>query len=627
MKLPSLHSLSAKAIATLRRFPVALLFVLTGVVFSIREIHYPGSQMDVPHWYWNIMMSAYLGMLLQIALTAFAERQQWSKPRTILLLAAGVALTVVYYFFLPDRFMEISTLRLILFALGLHWLIAFIPFTGGGGMNGFWQYNKILFLRILTAELYSGVLYSGLALALLAIEKLFRINVDYKYYLDLWVILAGLFNTWFFLGGFPADYASLEKRTDYPKGLKIFTQYVLLPIITIYLLILYAYMGRILIMAQWPIGWVSNLVLGFSVAGILSLLLIHPVRDEAGNKWIGIFSKFFYFALLPLLILLFFAISRRIRDYGITESRYFVLLLALWLGFIAIYFLASSAKNIKTIPLSLCLIAFLCSFGPWGAFQVSIASQRHRLDKLFEKNNMLVDGKLTRATGKHIPFPDRKKISTTVEYLVSTHGYKVMQPYFSLNLDSAMRYDRFAVGQLDYSYNYSSNQATRILSLMDLEYIGEYQTDTGNNSNTFDMSVREHGEEKEALNIEGYQYMLPNFFIASNDEDKNSIFYLLDKDSVRISLDTTANRLLITGYGDSMVAIGLDTLIRSIRAKGNLHVYNQPPGDLSVTILSGRVRCRLTLSNIDGKMEGDKIGISSLRADLFLGRAAGAAAK
>jgi hypothetical protein len=620
MKLPSLHSLSAKAIVTLRRFPAVLTMALTGTIFSILMEHASYEDTNAHHWYLNIILSAYLGMLLLIALTVFAERRQWGRGPSALLQSGGIALIVVYYFFLPGHFVEVSTLRWALFVLGLHWLIAFAPFTRGGEMNGFWQYNKILFLRILTAALYTSVLFLGLALALAAIDKLFHADIDDKYYLYLWSFLGGLFNTWFFLAGFPAEYASLEERTDYPKGLKIFTQYVLLPIISIYLLILYAYMGRIIIMAQWPVGWVSNLILGLSVAGILSLLLIHPVRNEANNKWILGFSKFFYFALFPLLILLFFAISRRIRDYGITESRYFVLLMALWLAGIAIYFLASSAKNIKLIPQSLFLLAFLCSFGPWGAFQVSIASQRRRLDKLFEKNNMLVNGKLTRATGRHIPFADRKSISTTIEYLVSTHGYQTMKPYFSLNLDSVMRYDRIMAGQLDYSYNYYSTQATRILSLMDLEFIGEYQAENTYESNGFDMSVRDNGEEKGVVNIEGYQYMIPDLFLGSTNKDKNCVSYLLDKENIRICLDTTAGRLLITGFADSTLAIGLDTLIRSIRARGNLHVYDQPSADLNGTIRSNGVRCRMRLSHIEGKMDGDKIAISSLRGDLFLGK-------
>jgi hypothetical protein len=90
-------------------------------------------------------------------------------------------------------------------------------------MNALWQFNKSLFIRVLTSALYSGVLFAGLALAMLAVDKLFDININEKYYLDLWVVSAGIFNTWFFLSGVPSTISSLEDVTDYPKGLKIFT--------------------------------------------------------------------------------------------------------------------------------------------------------------------------------------------------------------------------------------------------------------------------------------------------------------------------------------------------------------------------------------------------------------------
>lgn len=367
MKLPSFSSLIGNVIATFKRFSVAIIVAIIGSIFIILLSHLSYNQTETHHWYWNVVMSCYIAMLLLIALAVLAERKAYTTTVKLLLQLAAIAIAIAYYFSLPDEFMAISTIRFALFVLGLHLLIAFIPFTTAGEMNAFWQYNKIIFLRILTAFLYTGVLYTGLSLALLAIEKLFLLHVDNKLYFDLWIILTCIFNTWFFLAGFPKTYAALEQRTDYPKGLKIFTQYVLLPIITIYLLILYAYMFKILFTQQWPVGWVSYLVLGFSVAGILSLLLIHPIRYEANNNWILSFSRFFYFALFPLLILLFFAIERRVSDYGITELRYFVLVLALWLLFIATYFLASKKKNIKIIPQSLCVLAFLTSFGPWGA--------------------------------------------------------------------------------------------------------------------------------------------------------------------------------------------------------------------------------------------------------------------
>ena len=212
-------------------------------------------------------MSCYLAMLLFIAISIYSERRNLNRIVAILLSLAGIAIIIGYYFSLPPQFMTISFTRFVLFTIALHLLIAFIPFLSKGEVNGFWQYNKIIFLRILTSALYTVVLYLGLSLALLAIEKLFNVNIRGKIYTDLWILLAGIFNTWFFLSGLPANFAELELKKDYPKGLKIFTQYVLLPLISVYLLILYAYMFKIIINAQWPVGWVSYLVIGFSIAG------------------------------------------------------------------------------------------------------------------------------------------------------------------------------------------------------------------------------------------------------------------------------------------------------------------------------------------------------------------------
>jgi hypothetical protein len=332
-----------------------------------------------------------------------------------------------------------------------------------GEINGFWQYNKVLLLRFLTAFLYSSVIYIGLSLALLAMDKLFGLNIDFKWYGDLWVCIAGIFNTIFFLAGFPGDYAGLETKQDYPKGLKIFTQYVLIPIITVYILILYAYMFKILFSRQWPYGWVSYLVLAFAIAGILSLLLIHPIRNEENNKWILGYNKFFYIAMCPLIILLFLAIERRIGDYGITEERYFDFVLACWLALVCLYFLFSKTKNIKRIPISLCIFVLFSSFGPWGAFSVSLRSQMSRLNHYLEKNKLLSVGKIVPAKDS-IPTKDENEIISIVTYIVNIHGYHELQGLFSQNLDSLI----LPKGQKAQEYN-SFEQPGKILALMHLK--------------------------------------------------------------------------------------------------------------------------------------------------------------
>jgi hypothetical protein len=138
-------------------------------------------------------------------------------------------------------------------------------------------------LRILTSVLYSGVLYLGLAAAIAATRFLFNLTFEYKIYSTLFVWIAGIYNTLYFLSGIPANTTGLQSEQSYPKGLKVFTQYVLIPLATVYLVILLAYEVKILFQWHLPKGYVSNLILGYAVFGLLAILLVYPLREQEEN--------------------------------------------------------------------------------------------------------------------------------------------------------------------------------------------------------------------------------------------------------------------------------------------------------------------------------------------------------
>nr|WP_243124588.1 DUF4153 domain-containing protein [Clostridium sp. AWRP] len=83
---------------------------------------------------------------------------------------------------------------------------------------------------------------------------------------------------------------------------------------------------------QWPVGLVSHLVLWYSVIVTIVLFFITPIKNN--NSWQNNFSKIFPKIILPLIIMMFVSISIRINAYGITEKRYFTLILGIWLFFI-----------------------------------------------------------------------------------------------------------------------------------------------------------------------------------------------------------------------------------------------------------------------------------------------------
>lgn len=427
MRLPSVDQLVRGARTTLRRFPVVLLAAVAAATAALVLMEDPASDA------WErLLASATLGIPLLFAFTLLVERRSWGPGRQALL--HGLALAVLAGVFLawPGWSEDVAARRYLQLSAGFHLLAAFLPFAGTSEQNGFWQYDRSLFLRFLTATLYAGVLFVGLALALAALEHLFGLPVPEEAYLRLWIVVALLFHPWFFLAGVPDDLEALESVTEYPKGLKIFTQYVLVPLVLVYLTILTAYAVKVMVTWDWPSGWIGWLVSAVAVAGILALLLVHPVRDRAENAWVRLYHRWFWVALLPSIALLLLAIRQRIAQYGVTEDRYFLLVLALWLAGVALFYVVRRSEDLRHVPRTLAVVVLVTFVGPWSAYAVSERSQRGRLESLLARNGLVVDGEVQGAgeAEEEVPFEDRREISATLGYLLDRHGPEAVAPAF-----------------------------------------------------------------------------------------------------------------------------------------------------------------------------------------------------
>lgn len=418
MKLPSIYSLWLSAKQVVLRFPLQVLAAVvgTGVCCYLADSHKGAIEEEYLSkivLICNLALTFLLSADLYAELNGFDAKKKWGLRGLVLLICTGL------YFALHPICFTADLYRVAFLAVAGHLLVAFAPFIRKGTLNGFWQFNKTLFLRFLTSGLYAAVLYAGLAIALISINGLFNVQISGATYIRLMSVVFSGFMTVFFLAGVPKDFEALDKEEFYPKGLKIFTQYVLIPLMTVYLLILLVYEVKIAINWQLPKGLVSSLILGYAIFGILSLLLIYPIREKAGNGWIKLFSKFFYVMMIPLVVLLLLAIWKRVGNYGITESRYVLMVLSLWLLFITGYFLLVKAQNIKLIPISLCILSILAIYGPQSASSVSKYAQINRLKSLF-------------ASKVQKDILQREKV---VEYLVERHGLISLQPFTKVNLE------------------------------------------------------------------------------------------------------------------------------------------------------------------------------------------------
>lgn len=312
-----------------------------------------------------------IGISLMFGIKMFSQR----IGKSVLLHSVGILFLLGFYFIFPrreDDFTEVYGYIIVVTALLTHLLVSFGPFFGNTKELQFWQYNKNLFVNIVLTAIFTGVLTAGVELAILAVDKLFEFNFGDSLYTDTLYVLIIFGSCFVFLLFNEKGLDTLEKDGEYPVILKFFTQIILIPLLLIYVVILYFYSVKILINWELPRGWVSYLVLAYSIVGVLALLLVHPLKEDHTKSWVKIFSKAFYYTIIPLIILLFTAISTRILEYGYTEPRYFVLALALWILCLVIYFIINKKSTIKFIPVSLFAFGIFTLISMHSVFQIEV---------------------------------------------------------------------------------------------------------------------------------------------------------------------------------------------------------------------------------------------------------------
>jgi hypothetical protein len=461
MKFPSLKNLVQSAVNTLKHYPFETFFAFAGTIAATAKVELDNLNRVSENWCIRTIMIANLGFLLSLSATLYTQSKSWAAGKKVLvkIAAAVIAMLLIFMINPPER--QADYTRFFLLSLAFHLMVSFAAFTVKGQIQGFWQFNKTLFLRFLACMLYGVVLFAGLAAAIGATNFLFNFKFEADTYQVLWVWITGMFTTTFFLAGVPTDIPALNEDESYPKGLKIFTQYVLIPLSTVYVIILLAYEIKILIEWKLPKGLVSNLILGYAVFGILSLLLVYPIREQNENRWLKTYTRSFYFLLIPLQVLLFVAVGTRVFSYGVTEFRYFLIALALWLLFISLYFLLFKKQNIKVIPISLCVLTLLSIYGPQSAFTMSMYSQRGMVVNFFKKHSGFKDGKLVPVDGIKINMEEGSLGASRLNYFIYHYDLKELQPYFIKDLSIVA--DSLAKQKNDYDNLLVDREGLRVL--------------------------------------------------------------------------------------------------------------------------------------------------------------------
>ncbi|HET6779162.1 MAG TPA: DUF4153 domain-containing protein [Gemmatimonadales bacterium] len=579
MRLPSLASLVQQSRAVVARFPwtmaAAIVAAAAGIVATTKGA-------NEEEWA-RVVMAAALGLPLTVALTLFAEERRLSRAGAAALNLSGIALLVLFYLAWPGLDRKHEAIRYFQLSAGLHLLVAFLPFVGQPETGAFWQYNRRLFLGFLRAYVFAQVLFIGLAIALGALDQLFGVDVPGEAYGRLAIVIAFVVNTAIFLAAVPFGIRELAGDTEYPRVLKVFSQYILTPLVFIYLVILIAYLVKIVVGGEWPSGWIGWLVTSVAVAGLLGFLLIHPLRDDPGEPWIRTYSRWLFVGLIPAALMLLVAFWKRILPYGLTELRLLGVLLGFWLLVVAVSYTARPRARIRLIPVTLAILLLVTLYGPLSVTRLSVASQGRRLKDLVAgaKSGSNTDREASAALRFLLDHGARSQIASAIPGEL---------PAIEWDSIPDRRYQRDSV-------------AERILEVAGMRYLREQFP---SRSGYFYVSAVPEG----ATVIDGYQWM-----IRVNPQVGP---VRAGTDSVRLRYDTLG--IVQVTVGSDSTAFDLRNLAGGIGMDSTAIPREVPAERLRSLATTPQRRLLLALEYLNGRWEGKTIRIHGWQGMLLIGR-------
>lgn len=375
------------------RFPFTILCLLCSTALTCYMISLDRTpELIIQKLMFLFLVGSFLGVTAQF----ICERFRYPAGKRAAAYVLAALLTLGYYLIiLPAPAIDYS--------VGARTFVAvfslFCAFNFAPSIKNKYDFNSVAlihFKSVFTSVLYSGVLTAGLSAIIFAVDTLL-VNVDNDFYSYMMAIVWILFATVYYLSLLPqfnseeeSDRAYAGEAGKYPRFLEILVSYIAIPLIAVYTLVLAAYFIKIGITMKWPSGQLGPMILSYSAVG----LIVHILAGRLENRFAVLYKMIFPKALIPTVVMQLISVYIRLRSYGVTESRYYLILFGIF-SIVAGLMLSftPSRKNGVIAVLAACFALFSV-IPPLDAFTVSRDSQIKRLENILTQSSILESGKI-----------------------------------------------------------------------------------------------------------------------------------------------------------------------------------------------------------------------------------------
>ncbi len=458
-------------------------------------------------------------------------------------------------------------------------------------------------LGVVVGLLFTGfsvlIFCLGIDAILASLDYLFGVDIESRLYFDVWIVGGGLLGVAWFTSSIRDAYRPVA-HAGYPRWAHFIVTYLLVPIIAAYLLILYAYAGKVLFITGLPKGQLAWMISMFAIIGVVTHYIATPLAAE-GRQVLRHVSRGFYPALILPVLLLWYAIYTRVSAYGITEERYLLIAGALYFSLLIAGHLTRPQRMWLVTPLLASGMLVAASFGPWGANAVSTRSQLHELRALLEEAGVLADGKLTPVPTepRNVPVPLQSRISNIVSYFVNAEKTEALEPLMTATPSNQNRWE----------------MPRMILQQWGLTPLNGNRSENGNLN--FNYNNDENGR---VVEVAGY-----DIFVARDHvwlrQGKPTQKIIKDTDGQPIlTVNVDATTLSVTDPEGRRVSFDLAALSQSLVKKaGNATLTPETRSLLTLVGEKDGLRVKLDISSLNVTMKGDTIELQNLNYSIAAG--------
>lgn len=369
---------------TWQRFWFAILLALANTLIVIGALN---SVSWLQHEQWmRAAAGLATGAVLAVAGVYFTE----SRPTARI---AGLLLTYALPLAAIGAFQVADTAWVVPWALpaiSLLWL-SVSPFTRiergaprAEQQDRFWSINAQAIATAVIAAAAALIIGLGIAAIERSLSILFGLETGQIFYNTVLPFVGLSLAPVYWLATLPklsAYRAGELDRVDFlPLSIGFIGQFILVPLLVIYALILLAYAGQIAITQKLPQGMIGWMVLGFVVTGAATWLIVHPAFMRS-KPLVRLFRGWWFWLTLAPLVLFFIAVWVRVDAYGLTAERILLLAGGAWAAVLALVFIVGRG-DIRLIPALAGAILLLLSVGPWNYSYLAQSTQAMRLDAL-----------------------------------------------------------------------------------------------------------------------------------------------------------------------------------------------------------------------------------------------------